>query len=144
MASFCCHFADLPPSRATSLLRLCNQSCTDSALHAHFSRSLSLYIRGCAFRAGNANDLFVQNVGYYVLMCAMVLRRYLRAHRWFQPSYVARPSSRAYHRRPALIPGIQAAVWAGARQRVSVWILFVSPPNQTGHSARTRALSRNP
>lgn len=71
MASFCCHFADLPPSRATSLLRLCNQSCTDSGLHAHFCRSLSLYIRGCAFRTGNANDLFVQNVGDYVLMCAM-------------------------------------------------------------------------
>lgn len=40
VAAFSGHGADLPPSRATSLLRLCNQSCTDSAPHAHFSRSL--------------------------------------------------------------------------------------------------------
>lgn len=45
------------------------------------------------------------------------------AHRCPKPRYVARPSSRAYHRRPALISGIQAAVWAGARRRVWVWIL---------------------
>lgn len=40
VAAFSGHGADLPPSRATSLLRLCNQSCTDSAPHAHFSRTL--------------------------------------------------------------------------------------------------------
>lgn len=72
MASFCCHFADLPPSRATSLLRLCNQSCTDSGLHTHFCRSLSLHIRRCAFRKGNAKDLSVcKNVIDYILKCAV-------------------------------------------------------------------------
>lgn len=137
-ATFCCRFAGLPPSRATSLLRSCNQSCTDSGLHAHFSCSLSLYIRGCAFRKDNADDVFVQNAGVCVLMCVMGCGRYLRTG-VFSPRYVARPSCRAYHRRPALIPGIQAAVWACARRRVWVWILFVSPPNQTEQRAHTRS-----
>lgn len=35
------------------------------------------------------------------------------------------------HGRPALIPGIQAAVWAGAPRRVGVWNLFVSEPDRT-------------
>lgn len=58
MPSFCCHFADLPPSRATSLSRLCNQSCTDSGLHTHFSRSLSIHIRRCAFRKGQRQESY--------------------------------------------------------------------------------------
>lgn len=142
IATFSVRFAGLPPSRATSLLRSCNQSCTDSGLHAHFSRSLPLYICGCAFRKGIAEDPFVQNVGDYMLVCmgcgdtcAPVSSAPLRG-----PAKLSRvpPPSRAHprHSGRCLVRRAAGSV-SGSGSRG--WILFVSPPHQTGHSARTRA-----
>lgn len=62
VTAFSCRLADLPPSRATSLLRLCNQNCTDSALHAHSSCSPPLCDLDRAFSSGHAANINVQSV----------------------------------------------------------------------------------
>lgn len=125
--------------RATFFLRSCNQSCTDSGLHTHFSLPLSrsLFIHGYAFRRATATGLCVQNVGAYLFMsaidcgdiCAPVSSTPLRG-----PAKLSRvlPSSRAHPRHPGRCLDGRAAACL-------VWILFVSPPKQTGHGARALA-----
>lgn len=71
VAAFSGHGADLPPSRATSLLRLCNQSCTDSAPHAHFSRSPPFSTLVRAFSAGPADAVNAQSAHTVLVMCAI-------------------------------------------------------------------------
>lgn len=82
--AFSCRSADLPQSRATSPLRLCNQNCTDSALHAHFSCSAPLCDLDRAFIAGNAAKNQRAKCGKRLLL--MCTRRWVRTASF---SYVA-------------------------------------------------------
>lgn len=111
--------SDLPPSRVRAIRVAQIRGCTRTCI----ARPPSAFC-GCACRRGQRHWVclsffFVQKL--LELICRGALGDYaeIPAHRRPQPRYVARTRSRAYHRRPALIPGIQAAVWAGARGGVS-------------------------